>query len=47
MSCVSWEEVSEADSMTKDGKKRKGVVSINRRFAPGAVFANRSVSLKP
>ena len=32
---ISWQEVSEADSMTKDGKKRKGVVSINKMVCPG------------
>ncbi|HVN23769.1 MAG TPA: indolepyruvate ferredoxin oxidoreductase subunit alpha [Syntrophorhabdales bacterium] len=32
---ISWKEVSEADSMTVDGKKRKGVVSINRAVCPG------------
>jgi indolepyruvate ferredoxin oxidoreductase alpha subunit len=32
---ISWQEVSEADSMTKDGKKRKGVVSINKTICPG------------
>jgi indolepyruvate ferredoxin oxidoreductase, alpha subunit len=32
---ISWQEVSEADSTTKDGKKRKGVVSINRAVCPG------------
>jgi indolepyruvate ferredoxin oxidoreductase, alpha subunit len=32
---ISWQEVSEADSTTKDGKKRKGVVSINKSVCPG------------
>ena len=32
---INWQEVSEADSTTKDGKKRKGVVSINRTICPG------------
>lgn len=32
---ISWQEVSEADSMTADGKKRKGVVSISKTVCPG------------
>jgi indolepyruvate ferredoxin oxidoreductase, alpha subunit len=32
---ISWKEVSEDHAMTKDGHKRKGVVSINRSLCPG------------
>ncbi len=32
---ISWQEVSEAESTTKDGKKRKGLVSINKMVCPG------------
>jgi indolepyruvate ferredoxin oxidoreductase alpha subunit len=32
---ISWQEVSGKDAMTKDGKKRKGVVSINKTICPG------------
>jgi indolepyruvate ferredoxin oxidoreductase alpha subunit len=32
---ISWKEVSEDQAMTKDGHKRKGVVSINRSLCPG------------
>ena len=32
---ISWKEVPEDQAMTKDGHKRKGVVSINRSMCPG------------
>jgi indolepyruvate ferredoxin oxidoreductase alpha subunit len=32
---ISWKEVPEDQGLTKDGHKRKGVVSINRSMCPG------------
>jgi len=32
---ISWQEVSEDQALTKDGQKRKGVVSINRLMCAG------------
>jgi indolepyruvate ferredoxin oxidoreductase alpha subunit len=32
---ISWKEVTEDQGLTKDGHKRKGVVSINRSMCPG------------